>query len=124
MNLLALAILMLSTVAVADEATCLSDFVYREARGEPTAGQLAVARVAQIRKERWGQSYCALLRTGHKVLRRGRDYATVRYVAEQVTKGAWSGFYATHFHSLRYTPHSWRKARYVGKLGHHRFFAR
>lgn len=110
--------------AEANEQKCLADFVYREARGEPIEGQIAVARVAMIRKQRWGQTYCALLRTGSAVRHRAEAYHTSKAVAAAVERGVGSNFYATHFHSLRRTPKSWRLAKFVGTYGHHKFFLR
>jgi spore germination cell wall hydrolase CwlJ-like protein len=45
------------------DQTCLATTVYLEARGEPTAGQFAVAEVALRRRERghWGNDMCKVV---------------------------------------------------------------
>lgn len=52
-----------TSVALSDEMECLAGAVYFEARGEPLAGQLAVAQVVINRSEdrRFPSSYCGVV---------------------------------------------------------------
>jgi spore germination cell wall hydrolase CwlJ-like protein len=47
------------------ERACLAATIYLEARGQPTAGQIAVAEVALRRRDagHWGQTVCAVVKS-------------------------------------------------------------
>lgn len=117
---------LLTSSAFAGELDCLADLVYREARGEPALGQLAVAKVAKNRKTKTGETYCHMLKSGqfapHKV-KFGADYPEVRSKAVQVEQhNALSSFPATHFHEKSRRPYWAKKVPKVAMIGRHVFY--
>ncbi|MBA4046587.1 MAG: cell wall hydrolase [Erythrobacter sp.] len=104
-----------------DEMRCLAGAVYFEARGEPLAGQLAVAQVIINRSEdgRFPRSYCGVVaQPGQFSFMRGRQMPAVRTgtpawnravaIAEIAHKGLWESEAgdAVFFHA-RYVKPSW-----------------
>ncbi len=118
-----------------DELTCLAIGVYFESKGEPLAGQLAVADVIINRSEsgRFPKSICSVLKQrGQFSFVRGgrlprvdtgsRNWRTALAVA-QVAKGElWDSPApeALYFHA-RYVSPRWKRAR-VASVGNHIFY--
>jgi spore germination cell wall hydrolase CwlJ-like protein len=120
--------------ALDEDARCLAIGVYYEAKGEPLAGQLAVAHVILNRSEsgRFPKSVCGVLKQrgqfsfvhGGK-LPQPRDNAQWREavaVAQVAQKDLWQNPApkALFFHA-RYVKPAWRLAR-VASLGNHIFY--
>jgi len=120
-----------------DELHCLAGAVYFEARGEPLAGQLAVAQVIINRAEdtRFPGSYCAVVaQPGQFSFMRGRQMPAIRTgtaawtravaIAEVAHKGLWESEVddAVFFHA-RYVRPSWsqRKTR-LTQINTHIFY--
>jgi cell wall hydrolase len=125
------------------ERDCLRRAVYYEARGEPVAGQIAVAQVVLNRAKlgRWGSSICRVINQGVKrgqkcqfsfacrswlAPPRGTARQQAIWVADEVLEdGAWlrEMSEATHFHRNDLAP-VWRLAlKEIGHIGSHVFYA-
>jgi len=122
--------------AVADEElSCLAIGVYFESKGEPLAGQLAVAGVILNRAQsgRFPRSVCSVLtqRGQFSFVRGGRlprvdtgsrDWRRALAVAQVARRDLWHSPFpdALYFHA-RYVSPKWRRAR-VGTVGNHIFY--
>ncbi|MCL9982136.1 MAG: cell wall hydrolase [Erythrobacter sp.] len=108
-----------------DEMHCLAGAVYFEARGEPLAGQLAVAQVIVNRTEdgRFPRSYCGVVRQrGQFSFMRGRTMPQIRdrsaaweravAIAQIAHKGLWESAAgdAVFFHA-RYVRPGWSRTK-------------
>lgn len=117
------------------ESECLARAVYWESRGEPLAGQLAVAEVVinRARSGRFAPTLCGVVRQPYQFsfVRRGaipqppsrsRDWhiavAIARIATEQRAEGAAPR--ALFFHARRINP-GWRLTR-VATVGNHVFY--
>ncbi len=117
---------MVDTAAPMDaELRCLAGAVYFEARGEPLAGQLAVAQVIINRSEdrRFPRSYCGVVaQPGQFSFMRGRQMPAVREgtaawrravaIAQIAHKGLWESEAggAVFFHA-RYVSPGWSRTK-------------
>lgn len=132
-TLILAALLLSPTAALARDATCLANVVYREARGESRKGQDAVAHVVLNRVEHpdFPDDICAVVRdpgqfapraSGHALDERSYDRAKV--VAQNAIRGV-SGDPtggATYFHAGADRPKwSW-SLEGAGQIGKHRFY--
>jgi spore germination cell wall hydrolase CwlJ-like protein len=123
--------------ALSEEMKCLAGAVYFEARGEPLAGQLAVAQVIINRTEdpRFPASYCAVVQQQGQFsfIKRGRmpdirtaspAWAKARAIAEIAHHGLWQSEAegAVFFHA-RYVRPQWshRKQR-LAQIDTHIFY--
>jgi spore germination cell wall hydrolase CwlJ-like protein len=125
------------------ERDCLRRAVYYEARGEPVAGQIAVAQVVlnRVKLGRWGSSICRVIHQGVNRGKqcqfsfacrswlappRGAAWQQAMWVADEVLgDGAWlrEMSEATHFHRHDLAP-AWRRAlKEIGRIGAHVFYA-
>jgi len=125
------------------ERDCLRRAVYYEARGEPVAGQIAVAQVIlnRVKLGRWGSSICGVIYQGaHRGKKcqfsfacrsrlappRGAAWQQAIWVADEVLGDrAWlrEMSEATHFHRGDLAP-AWRLAfKEIGHVGAHIFYA-
>jgi hypothetical protein len=126
-----------TTAPLTEEMRCLAGAVYFEARGEPIAGQLAVAQVIINRTEdgRFPRSYCGVVaQPGQFSFMRGRQMPAVRTgtaawnravaIAEIAHKGMWESEAgdAVFFHA-KYVRPSWsyRKIR-LAQIDTHVFY--
>ena len=130
----------------AEEAECLAQVMYYEARGEGVQGQKAVAEVVLQRTKTAGypDNVCGVVYDGAQpdrrcqfsfacdgTLRRPRDYGTwsrVRVLAERIISGEvkLSGVthYATAYHSIDVTP-AWADGMIkTAEIGNHVFYKR
>ena len=122
---------------LSDEMRCLAGAVYFEARGEPLAGQLAVAQVIINRSQdnRFPASYCSVVaQPGQFSFMRGRHMPAVRTgtaawtraraIARIAHEGLWSSEVgeAVFFHA-NYVRPSWshRKTR-MAQISTHIFY--
>jgi len=122
---------------LSDEMRCLAGAVYFEARGEPLAGQLAVAQVIINRSEdnRFPRSYCGVVaQPGQFSFMRGSRMPAIRTgtaawsravaIAEIADKGLWESEAgdAVFFHA-KYVRPSWsmRKTR-LAQIDTHIFY--
>jgi Cell Wall Hydrolase len=117
---------MVDTAApMTEEMRCLAGAVYFEARGEPLAGQLAVAQVIINRSEdgRFPRSYCGVVaQPGQFSFMRGKQMPAIRTgtaawsraiaIAEIAHKGLWESEAgdAVFFHA-RYVRPSWSRTK-------------
>lgn len=113
---------------------CLAGAIYYESRGEPLAGQLAVAEVILNRAQngRFGTSACAVVTAPGQFsfVRGGRvpappqnaDYRTAMAIAQVASNDAWTSPApkALYFHARRVAP-GWSRAR-VAAIGNHVFY--
>lgn len=113
------------------QTRCLTEAVYREARGEQMVGQIAVAYVVLNRSKITGDSICTTI---HKP----NQFSYTRYRHRRVSeKMAWElaaevavytqiGFFsnpvgeATYYNTVPVK--SWGPVKLVKKIGHHMFF--
>lgn len=116
------------------ELNCLAIGVYYEAKGEPLAGQLAVADVILNRTTsgRFPKSVCSVLkqRGQFSFVRRGKlpnppnnaQWRKALAVAQVAQKDLWDSPAedALYFHA-RYSKASWNRAR-VASIGNHIFY--
>ena len=113
---------------------CLSLNIYKEARGEPEIGQLAVALVTIHRAKKQPDRICAEVYkyrqftwTMHPIV---IDDPQAFLRAERIARKSWkikdftNG--ATHFHASWMNPYPWwtksPKMVYVGRWGNHIFY--
>jgi hypothetical protein len=126
-----------ATAILSEEMRCLAGAVYFEARGEPLAGQLAVAQVIINRSEdsRFPHSYCSVVaQPGQFSFMRGSRMPAIRTgtvawsravaIAEIADKGMWQSEAgdAVFFHA-KYVRPSWshRKTR-LAQIDTHIFY--
>ncbi len=117
------------------ELACLAGAIFYEAKGEPLAGQLAVAEVILNRTQsgRYPKSICGVVtqRGQFSFVRGGRipsinpsrsDYRTAMAVAQVAIGDAWDSpaANAMYFHA-RYVSPGWSRAR-VASIGNHVFY--
>jgi spore germination cell wall hydrolase CwlJ-like protein len=116
------------------ELNCLAVGVYYEAKGEPLAGQLAVAGVILDRSTsgRFPRTVCSVLtqRGQFSFVRRGQlpqppanaDWRKAMAVAQVAQKNLWNSPVegALYFHA-RYVSPGWKRPR-VGAIGNHVFY--
>ncbi|MEI9927596.1 MAG: cell wall hydrolase [Sphingomonas sp.] len=117
-----------------DELRCLAVGVYYEAKGEPLAGQLAVADVILNRTTsgRFPRTVCSVLtqRGQFSFVRGGKlpsppsnaAWRKALAVAQVARKDLWESpvEHALYFHAGYVSP-NWKRAR-VGMIGHHVFY--
>lgn len=117
-----------------DELECLAIGIYYESKGEPLAGQLAVAQVLINRTQsgRFPKSVCSVLtqRGQFSFIRRGKipnppsnaQWRKALAVAQVAQKNLWDGpaDEALYFHA-RYSKASWSRPR-VASIGNHIFY--
>lgn len=111
--------------ALSDEMQCLAGAVYFEARGEPLAGQLAVAKVVMNRAEhhRFPSSYCGVvyqrsqfsfvrggkmprIKTGSKAWQQAKKIAAIAHAAEWQSEAE----DALYFHA-KYVKPRWARSK-------------
>ena len=117
------------------ELECLAVAVYFESKGEPLAGQLAVANVIKNRSNssRFARTYCGVIRQagqfsfirrgGHPPIARGSaNWRTAVAIATVAHQDLWQApaANALFFHARRVSP-SWRMVR-VASVGNHHFY--
>ena len=120
---------------VSDELRCLAGAVFYEAKGEPLAGQLAVAEVIinRAKSGRFPKSLCGVVtqRSQFSFVRGGQvpavnpsraDYRTALAVAQVALNDSWDSpaSNAMFFHA-RYVRPGWSKQR-VASIGNHVFY--
>jgi len=116
------------------EMRCLAAGVYYESKGEPLAGQLAVAQtiINRTKSGRFPKSICGVLtqagqfsfvRGGNVPSADGRaGWSTAVAVAKVAARDLWDGAAeaALYFHARRVAP-SWRATR-IASIGNHVFY--
>jgi N-acetylmuramoyl-L-alanine amidase len=120
--------------AAGGELNCLANAVYFESKGEPLAGQLAVAKVIMNRSQsgRFAPTICGVVKQPSQFsFVRGGDFPAVRSnsmwrKAVGVAQVALKGLFASpapdalYFHAKRVSP-NWGK-RQVAMVGNHLFY--
>lgn len=124
-----------STRADTDELECLAAAVYFESKGEPLAGQLAVARVIKNRSKsaRFAKTYCGVVRQRGQfsfvrgsgfpaIARTGQHWRTAVAIATVADRDLWEApaANALYFHAKRVAP-SWHMVR-LASVGNHVFY--
>lgn len=116
------------------ELRCLASGVYYESKGEPLAGQLAVAQtiINRTKSGRFPKSICGVLtqagqfsfvRGGSVPSAEGRaGWATAVAVAKVAARDLWDGAAdeALYFHARRVAP-GWRATK-IAAIGNHVFY--
>lgn len=118
-----------------DQLECLAGAIYFEARGEPLAGQLAVAEVIVNRAAsgRFPASYCGVVtqKSQFSFVKRGRmpsaptgsdTYQRAKAIAQIAHRDLWSSEAkdAQFFHATHVSP-GWNKKR-TARIGNHVFY--
>ena len=125
----------LPSIDLDDEMRCLAIAVYYEARGEPLAGQLAVAQVILNRRDsgRFASSICGVVYQrgpfsftwdGHSDRpRNNATWRTAQAIAVIAATDDWQEIVpdATHFHARRVSP-GWKRLQRVSAVGNHVFY--
>lgn len=127
---------------LSDDARCLAQAVYFEARSEPLEGQLAVAQVVlnRVRSPYWPDRVCAVVFEGEQRRhhcqfsfacdgrsdkpKNRRAWQIAKMVALVALDGLWRDVtgHATHYHAVYVTP-SWRAAMApTVRYGDHLFY--
>ena len=121
--------------ALDEQLECLAGAVYFEARGEPLAGQLAVAEVIVNRAAsgRFPASYCGVVtqKSQFSFVKRGRmpaaptgsaTYQRAKAIAQIAHRDLWSSEAADaqFFHATHVSP-GWKKKR-TARIGNHVFY--
>lgn len=108
------------------ELECLATNVYREARGEPFAGQVAVAKVTlnRVKDERYPKTICKVVYQRYQFSWTAK-YHNVVYDMNSLTAAitaitSKSKFKATHYHATYVNPR-WNLKR-IAKIGNHIFY--
>lgn len=121
--------------AIADEERrCLAIAVYHESRGEPRAGQMAVAQVIvnRARSGRYPKTLCGVVRQPSQFSglrdatfkpRSGPDWRIAQAVAADVLGGerVHTAARAMHFHATRVQP-GWSGKTRLATIGNHVFY--
>lgn len=111
------------------ELECLATNVYREARGEPMEGQIAVAKVTmnRLNDSRYPDSICGVVYQKNQ-FSWTKKYKNVVYnftalSASVVAYNSEDDFNAKYYHNQKVKP-SWRKRLKEGvTIGNHTFYA-
>lgn len=127
----------------ATDRHCLARAIYFESRGEPVAGQIAVAQVVlnRVTSRSWPESICGVVYQGKERGQKcqfsfactdagqplsGPTWQHAQWVADQVLSGgAWLDelLDADHFHRIDLKP-VWRlNLQFVRTIGRHAFYA-
>ena len=107
------------------ELQCLATNVYKEARGEPMRGQIAVARVT-LNRAIYPKTICGVVYEPHQ-FSWTKSYKQVVYDltalnASIIAYNATDDFKATHYHNQSVKP-SWRKRLKEGvTINNHTFY--
>ena len=122
---------------LSDELQCLAGAVYFESRGEPLAGQLAVAKVVINRSDdsRWPSSYCGVVyqRAQFSFVKNGRmpriktgssAWKRAQAVAQIAHRGLWesSADEAVYFHAKYVKPRWSHRKVAVATIDTHVFY--
>jgi len=118
------------------ELACLAKNIYHEARGEPIAGQIAVAQVTvnRVRSQEFQNTICEVVYANKqfswtasqtKKIMDSKAWNTSLIIAEAVlTKQTLlPNFKALYFHTKQVNPRWNRKKHIVAKIGNHIFYA-
>lgn len=113
---------------------CLATAIYFEARGEPVAGQLAVAEVVmnRVASDRFPDDVCSVVKQPHQfsfywdgLSDKPTDpvaYAVASNVARVALEGKVLGHGATFYHATYVRPYWADRFTPVRKLGRHIFY--
>ncbi len=110
------------------ELECLATNVYREARGEPMEGQIAVAKVTlnRVEDKRFPKTICGVVYQKNQ-FSWTNEYKNIKYSfptinAAVIAYNSDDSFKATHFHTTKVKP-GWRKRLKEGiTIGNHTFY--
>ena len=124
-----------ATTTDTPELECLAVAVYFESKGEPLAGQLAVANVIRNRSKssRFARTYCGVIRQAGQfsfvrrggfppIARSSANWRTAVAIATVADQDLWDApaANALFFHARRVSP-GWKMAR-VASVGNHHFY--
>lgn len=110
------------------ELKCLVDNIYHEARGEPLAGQIAVARVTLNRVGVWASTVCQVVYQRHqfswtaKQITKPKDLVAYRKAWHAAWLARTFEFDATHYHAERVRPGWAKKLTKVTQINKHIFY--
>ncbi len=118
----------------ANEMVCLTDNIYREARGESIAGQVAVAHVTynRVKSEKYPHSFCEVVyqykQFSWTLFSRSKINRLEWRIAAEVALHVTVGFIedntagATHYYAFKKVRPIWRKKlKQTTVIGGHRF---
>ncbi len=116
------------------DLNCLTEALYFEARGEPVAGQRAVAEVILNRVDhpRFPRSVCGVInqrgqfsyKTGSTKVRNRAAYSRAQRIAQEALSGAPRSLTqgATYFHTTKVRPSWSRRFTRTTRIGAHIFY--
>lgn len=118
------------------ELDCLAKNIYHEARGEPLAGQIAVAQVTlnRVRSNEFQSSICSVVYANKqfswtnkqpKKILDSKAWKNSLAIAESVLtkQSSLPNFKALYFHTKQVNPKWNRKKQVVAKIGNHIFYS-
>lgn len=114
------------------ETTCIAETIYREARGEPYKGKLAVGQVVLNRTKHkdYPSSVCEVVFQKHqfewtKGFKTFKAPLSYYKLAEQIRDGNHDlkHFKATHFHANYVHPKWGKKLKHIATIGNHIFYS-
>lgn len=124
------------TEANQKDLDCLAKNIYHEARGEPLAGQAAVAQVTlnRVNSKKYQKSVCEVVYANKqfswtnkqsKKITDSKAWKTSLAIAEAVLtkQSALPNFEALYFHTKQVNPKWNRKKQIVAKIGNHIFYS-
>ncbi len=110
------------------ELKCLVENVYHEARGEPFAGQVAVARVTLNRVGKWAATVCEVVYQHKQFSWTAKKNIGINDLEAYKTAwhAAWMSktfdFDATYYHAERVRPRWAKKLTKVTQINNHIFY--
>lgn len=121
----------IDSVTYSNNITCLAETIYRESRGEPLRGKLAVGQVVvnRAKHSEYPDNICAVVFqkaqfSWTKGFKRFVAPNYYRQLATKILKGTHelAQFNATHFHARSVSPHWKSNLTKVATIGNHIFY--
>ena len=136
-----LTFLLLINIINPDQAQCMAEAIYFEARGEPNAGQVAVGNVImnRVRSSSFPNNICEVVHQGtgqvyqchfsyycdsiSEEIKDAAAFTVASYIAISVMLGKATILYdATHYHADTVSPYWAKDYKIVRKIGKHIFY--
>jgi N-acetylmuramoyl-L-alanine amidase len=107
------------------QAICLTENIYHEARGEPFEGQLAVAKVT-LNRAKDLTKICQAVYAPYQFSWDKRKKVTDAYAYYKAHIAAHEAFNltfkATHYHAVSVRPRWAKKLTFIKQIGNHKFY--
>lgn len=121
----------IDTVKYSNNVTCLAETLYRESRGEPLRGKLAVGQVVvnRVKNSNYPDNICAVVfqKAQFSWTKDFKRFVAPNYYRQLATKiisgtHELSHFTATHFHARYVSPRWKNNLTKVATIGNHIFY--